>query len=60
MAVATYQHDTVNLPVGDTYATVKDTVTGYTLGAGLEYAVTDNWVVRGEYRFADFDGLRTD
>jgi opacity protein-like surface antigen len=39
---------------GSPYADARDTVTGYTLGAGAEYAVTDNWVVRGEYRFADF------
>lgn len=53
MLVATYEHTTVDIP-GGPYADAKDTVTGYTLGAGAEYAVTDNWVVRGEYRFADF------
>ncbi|QPC92054.1 outer membrane protein [Mesorhizobium sp. INR15] len=54
LAVARYKHTTVDLPSGAAYADAEDTVTGYTLGAGAEYAVTDNWVVRGEYRFADF------
>ncbi|UDL89453.1 porin family protein [Mesorhizobium sp. PAMC28654] len=54
LAVATYEHTTVHLPGGAPFGIAKDTITGYTLGAGAEYAVTDNWVVRGEYRFADF------
>lgn len=54
LAVGSYKHTTVDLPGSVPYADVKDTITGYTLGAGTEYAVTDNWVVRGEYRFADF------
>ncbi|WP_376709166.1 outer membrane protein [Pseudochrobactrum lubricantis] len=29
------------------------TSVGYTVGAGLEYAVTDNWTVKGEYLFTD-------
>jgi len=28
--------------------------TGWTVGAGVDYAVTDNIFVRGEYRYADF------
>lgn len=31
-----------------------DTYVGWTIGAGLEYAMTDNWTVRGEYRYTDF------
>lgn len=27
--------------------------TGWTLGAGLEYAITDNWILRGEYLYVD-------
>jgi outer membrane immunogenic protein len=30
------------------------TMTGWTIGAGLEYAVTDNWTVRAEYRYTDY------
>ncbi len=29
---------------------------GYALGAGLEYAVTNNWTVKGEYLYANFGG----
>lgn len=54
LAMATYKHTTVHLPGSVPYADVSETISGYTLGAGTEYAVTDNWVVRGEYRFADF------
>jgi outer membrane immunogenic protein len=32
----------------------SDTRTGWTVGAGLEYAMTDNWLVRGEVRYTDF------
>jgi outer membrane immunogenic protein len=32
----------------------SDTRTGWTIGGGLEYAVTDNWLVRGEVRYTDF------
>jgi len=28
--------------------------TGYTLGAGIEYALNYNWSIRGEYSFLDF------
>lgn len=31
-----------------------DTYVGWTAGAGLEYAITDNWTMRGEYRYTDF------
>lgn len=32
----------------------SDTMTGWTVGAGVDYAVTDNVVVRLEYRYSDF------
>jgi len=32
----------------------SDTMTGWTLGAGLDYAATDNVLVRFEYRYADY------
>jgi outer membrane immunogenic protein len=31
---------------------ISSTKTGYAAGAGLEYAVTNNWSVRGEYLYA--------
>ncbi|MCI0598687.1 MAG: porin family protein [Beijerinckiaceae bacterium] len=30
---------------------------GFTVGGGIEYAVTNNWSVRAEYRFSDFGRL---
>ena len=41
-------------PVGG--ATLTDTVTrtGWTVGAGLEYALTNNWTVRAEYDYLGF------
>jgi outer membrane immunogenic protein len=27
---------------------------GWTVGGGLEYAITNNWSIRGEYRYTDF------
>jgi outer membrane immunogenic protein len=32
---------------------VKKTKTGWTVGAGAEYAVTDNWTVKSEYLYTD-------
>ncbi|WP_378947792.1 outer membrane protein [Mesorhizobium sp. ANAO-SY3R2] len=35
-------------------AIVKDTLAGWTLGAGVEYAANDKLVVRAEYRYSDY------
>lgn len=37
-------------------ATITDTTTkiGWTIGAGIETMLWRNWIVRGEYRYADF------
>ncbi|MBN9081596.1 MAG: hypothetical protein BGP04_11360 [Rhizobiales bacterium 62-17] len=37
----------------------SNTRTGWTIGAGVEYALTNNWSARVEYRYADF-GRRND
>ncbi|MGD0635540.1 MAG: outer membrane protein [Beijerinckiaceae bacterium] len=54
---------------GAAFATFNDTYTsgdsssttrvGYTVGGGVEYAVTNEWSVRAEYRYSDF-GTFTD
>ena len=39
----------------------EDTLTGWTVGVGGEYAFTDNWIGRLEYRYYDFsDGSLDD
>ncbi len=35
--------------------TISDTRTGWTVGAGLEYAFWDNWSVKVEYNYLNFD-----
>ena len=42
-----------------TNTTFSDTRAGWTAGAGIEYAITDNWWVRAEYRYSNF-GHTTD
>ena len=41
------------LPVGitDSFSRLR---TGWTLGAGAEYAISNRWVARAEYRYSDF------
>lgn len=59
VALARYEYDmwdTVNM---DGFETSK-TRTGWTIGGGGEYAVTDNIILRGEYRYSDFGSERVD
>jgi outer membrane immunogenic protein len=57
---------------GAAFADIKDSYTGpfgssqisngrvgWTVGGGVEYAITNNWSVRGEYRYTDY-GRMTD
>ena len=46
-------------PGGTTIATVEDSEDGAALGAGLEYALTDNWNLRGEYTWYGFGNTDT-
>jgi outer membrane immunogenic protein len=39
-------------------ATFSNTRAGWTAGGGIEYAVTDNWWVRAEYRYSNFGTTR--
>jgi opacity protein-like surface antigen len=34
--------------------TTSKTVSGWTIGAGLEYGLTNNWTVKGEWLYVDF------
>jgi outer membrane immunogenic protein len=43
---------TVPFPIGNRY--FSNSLTGWTAGGGIEYAVTDNWWIFAEYRFTDF------
>jgi outer membrane immunogenic protein len=45
--------------VPGTNTTISNTRAGWTAGGGLEYAITDNWWVRAEYRYSNF-GTTTD
>ncbi len=38
----------------DEHYSDSKTLTGYTLGAGLDYAMTDHIILRAEYRYTDF------
>jgi outer membrane immunogenic protein len=42
----------ISTPFGfDSFSTTR---VGWTAGGGLEYAITNNWSIRGEYRYTDF------
>ncbi|MGH6837858.1 MAG: outer membrane protein [Methylocella sp.] len=36
----------------------SNTRVGWTVGGGIQYAVTNNWSIRAEYRFSDFGTIR--
>lgn len=44
---------TTNCAVTNFETKKSKTSVGYVVGAGLEYALTDNWTVKGEYLFTD-------
>lgn len=53
-----------NVYVDNPGGSLDDTLFGWTLGAGIEHAFTDNWSARIEYRYSDFgeftpNGVRT-
>jgi outer membrane immunogenic protein len=52
VAFGKYKHD-IDFPDGTSFND-DDTYTGWTAGAGVEYAFTDNWTGRLEYRYTDF------
>jgi len=40
--------------VGETPVNVGSTYVGWTIGGGADFALTDNLILRGEYRYTDF------
>ena len=39
-------------------ASRSNTRVGWTVGGGIEYAITNNWSIRAEYRYSDFGTIR--
>ena len=39
-----------------TTVSLSHSFTGYDIGGEVEYAITNNWIGRGEYRYYDFGG----
>ncbi|MEJ0094873.1 MAG: outer membrane protein [Methylocella sp.] len=44
--------NSISTPFG--FDSASSTRVGWTVGGGVEYAITNNWSVRGEYRYSDF------
>ncbi len=43
----------LSTPGGTLFQSAGQTYTGWTVGGGLEYAITRNWLVKAEYLYAD-------
>lgn len=54
LSVAKYEFNLDHDGSGDWDFKQEDTFVGWNIGAGVEYAATDNIIVRAEYRFSDF------
>jgi outer membrane immunogenic protein len=53
---ADYAATQINTPGSRASTSFSQTTTGYVLGSGLEWAMTKNWVIRGEYLYYNFEG----
>lgn len=47
-------HNDYGIPAIDSHYSDKETLTGWTIGAGVDYAATDNVILRLEYRYTDY------
>lgn len=54
LSVGKYQFDLDHDGTGNMDFEEERSLTGWNLGAGFDYAVTDNLIVRAEYRYTDF------
>ncbi|WP_342359493.1 outer membrane protein [Terrarubrum flagellatum] len=54
VAFADISHNVTTIPGGVSVLNYSDTRAGWTLGGGIEYALTNNITVRGEYRYTDY------
>ena len=43
-----------SVPILTTDATKRVTYAGWTMGGGIEYAISQNWLIKSEYQFMDF------
>jgi outer membrane immunogenic protein len=63
LAIADIDADFVGAVAGDppapTVVSTSGTELGWTVGAGVDFAVTDQIFVRGEYRYTDFGEIET-
>jgi len=59
-AGAVYGKNSIDGVIGGTVFSASDTYWTYTVGGGAEYALTDNWSLKGEYLYIGTpDGLAT-
>jgi outer membrane immunogenic protein len=58
-AIGSFQNNFTNIATGATDS-FNSTRLGWTVGGGLEYAFTDNWSIRGEYRYSDYGSFNDD
>lgn len=54
LSVAQYEFDVDHNGHGNMDFEEKHTLTGWNVGVGVDYAVTDNLLLRAEYRYSDF------
>lgn len=55
--VETVYASTINLPPASASNSASNMRTGYTLGAGVQYALTNAWSLRAEYRYTNLGTL---